>query len=90
MQAFKVGADAVAALVTGKIDCVIIDNEPAKAYVAANEGLKILDSAYVTEDYAIAIAQGNAELLEQVNGALEDLIADGTVQSILDKYINAD
>ena len=90
VQAFKVGADAVAALVTGKIDCVIIDNEPAKAYVAANEGLKILDSAYVTEDYAIAIAQGNAELLEQVNGALEDLIADGTVQSILDKYINAD
>ena len=90
VQAFKVGADAVAALVAGKVDCVIIDNEPAKAYVAANEGLKILDSAYVTEEYAIAVALDNTELLDQINAALEELTADGTVQSILDKYITAD
>ena len=87
---FPVGADAVEALKTGKVDCVIIDNEPAKAYVAANEGLKILETEYVVEDYAIAVALENTELLDKINGALEELIADGTVQQILDKYITAD
>jgi len=84
------GADAVMALKSGKVDCVIIDNEPAKAFVAKNEGLKILDTEYAVEDYAIAMNKGNADLYEQVNAALEELIADGTVQKILDKYINAD
>ncbi len=87
---FPVGADAVEALKTGKVDCVIIDNEPAKAYVSMNEGLKILDTEYVTEDYAIAVKLENTELLEKINKALEELIADGSVQQILDKYINAD
>ena len=87
---FPVGADAVEALKTGKVDCVIIDNEPAKAYVAANEGLKILETEYVVEDYAIAVALENTELLDKINAALEELIADGTVQQILDKYITAD
>ena len=87
---FPVGADAVEALKTGKVDCVIIDNEPAKAYVAMNEGLKILETEYVTEDYAIAVALENTELLDKINAALKELIEDGTVQKILDKYINAD
>ena len=87
---YAVGADAVEALKTGKVDCVIIDNEPAKAYVSMNEGLKILDTEYVTEDYAIAVKLENTELLEKINKALEELIADGSVQQILDKYINAD
>lgn len=87
---FPVGADAVEALKTGKVGCVIIDNEPAKAYVSMNEGLKILDTEYVTEDYAIAVKLENTELLEKINKALEELIADGSVQQILDKYINAD
>ena len=83
------GATAVQALTQGKLDCVIIDNQPAINFVAANEGLKILDTEYVTEDYAIAISKDNEELLNQINAALEELIADGTVQEILDKYIVA-
>ena len=81
------GADAVMALKSGKVDCVIIDNEPAKAFVAENEGLKILDTEYAVEDYAIAVNKDNAELLEQVDNALNELIKDGTVQKIVDKYI---
>ena len=83
------GAVAVQALVSGKVDCVIIDNEPAKSYVAANEGLIILDTAYAEEDYAICFNKDNTELQQKVNAALEELIADGTVQTIVDKYINA-
>jgi len=86
---YNKGADAVMSLKNDKVDCVIIDNEPAKAFVAANDGLKILDTAYATEDYAIAIAKESTELLEKVDGALQELIADGTVQSIIDKYISA-
>lgn len=84
------GALAVEALKAGKVDCVIIDNEPAKAYVAANEGLKILDTEYANEDYAICFAKENTELQTKVNNALKELIADGTVQDIVDKYINAE
>ena len=86
---YNKGADAVQSLATGKIDCVIIDNEPAKEFVAANEGLKILETEYAVEDYAICFAK-DSELTEKVNGALKELIADGTVQSIIDKYISAE
>ncbi len=82
------GALAVEALKAGKVDCVIIDNEPAKAYVAANTGLKILETAYAVEDYAICFQKGNTELKDAVNGALKELIADGSVKAIVDKYIN--
>ena len=84
---YNKGADAVMALKSGKVDCVIIDNEPAKAFVAENEGLKILDTEYAVEDYAIAISKNNEELLEAVDKALQELIADGTVAAIVDKYI---
>ena len=84
------GALAVEALKAGKVDCVIIDNEPAKAYVAANEGLKILDTEYANEDYAICFAKENTELQTKVNNALKELIADGSVQKVVDKYINAE
>ena len=87
---YQTGNDAVAALVAGKVQAVIIDNEPAKSYVAANEGLVVLDTEYVEEDYAICFAKENKELLEKVNTSLEKLIADGTVQSIIDKYITAE
>ena len=86
---FDNGAVAVQALLGDKVDCVIIDNEPAKSYVAANEGLKVLETAYVEEDYAICFNKENTELQEKVNGALKELIADGTVQKIIDKYIKA-
>ena len=86
---FDSGAAAVEALKSGKVDCVIIDNEPAKSYVAANEGLKILETEYAVEDYAICFAKDNTELQEKVNAALNELIADGSVQKIIDKYIKA-
>ena len=87
---YNKGADAVMALKNGKVDCVVIDNEPAKAFVEANEGLKILETEYVTEDYAIAVSKDNEALHTAVDTALQELIADGTVQSIIDKYITAE
>ena len=87
VQRYNKGADAVQALVTGKVDCVVIDNEPAKAFVDANPGLTILPTAYTEEDYAIAFAKENTELQTKVNNALKELIADGTTKKIIDKYI---
>ena len=83
------GAMAIEALKGGKVDAVVIDNEPAKAFVAANEGLKILETEYIVENYAIGISKDNPALRDAVDGALKELIADGTVKSIVDKYINA-
>lgn len=83
------GAAAVAALQNGTVDAVIIDNEPAKAFVEANEGLKILETEYANEDYAIAVAKGNTELLEKINAALEKLTADGSIDEIVSRYIPA-
>ena len=87
---YKTGADAVEALKTGKVSCVIIDNEPAKSFVAVNEGLKILETEYVTEDYAIAVSKNNPELLEKINKALKELKEDGTIDKIIAKYIPAE
>ena len=88
--AYDDGLTAVQALNNGQVDAVVIDNAPAKEFVAANPGLKILDTAYAQEDYAIGVAKGNTELLNAINGALEELQADGTLQSIVDKYIKAE
>ena len=90
VKQFSNGSLAVAALANGQVDCVVIDNEPAKNYVAANSGLKILDTEYVTEDYAIAISKDNDDLLKKVNDALEELKDDGTVGKIVGKYIKAE
>ena len=81
------GNEAVLGLKGGDVDCVIIDNEPAKALVAENEGLVILETAYADEDYAICVAKENEELLAALNTAIEELIADGTVDAIVAKYI---
>ena len=88
--AYDNGLTAVQALNNGQVDAVVIDNAPAKEFVAANTGLKILDTAYAEEDYAIGVAKGNTALLDAINGALEELQADGTLQSIVDKYIKAE
>lgn len=85
---FKTGADAVQALITDKVDCVVIDNEPAKSFVAANEGLKILETEYTVEDYAICVAKENTDLLNKINAALQDLKASGKLDEIISKYIN--
>ena len=87
VEQYNKGNDAVMALVSGKIDAVVIDNEPAKSYVAANEGLKILDTEYVTEEYAAALNKDNTALLDAINGALAELKADGTLDAIISKYI---
>ena len=87
VKSFGKTTDAVEALKNGQVDCVILDNEPAKALVAANEGLHILDTEYAVEDYAIAIAKENTDLLDKINTALAELKDDGTLQSIVDKYI---
>ncbi len=87
IERFKTGTDAVLALTSGKVDCVVIDNEPAKNFLAANEGLAILETEYAVEDYAMCFSKDTPELTEKVNGALKELIADGTVQAIIDKYI---
>ena len=84
------GITAVQALLNGSVDCVIIDNAPAQEFVKANPGLSILEGAWVEEDYAIGFKKGNTELKDAVNQALKELIADGTVQSIVDKYIPAE
>ena len=90
VEQYNKGADAILALTQGKIDAVIIDNQPALNFVDSNEGLRILDTEYVEEEYAACISKDNEALLEAVNGALEELKADGTIQSILDKYIVAE
>ncbi|MBQ6788932.1 MAG: transporter substrate-binding domain-containing protein [Clostridia bacterium] len=84
---YKTGNDAVQALVSGKVTAVIIDNEPAKSYVASNEGLKILETSYTEEDYAICVSKDNDELLEKINKALAELTEAGEIQKIVDKYI---
>lgn len=87
VEKFNKGNDAVMALSQGKVDAVIIDNQPALSYVSSTQGLKILDTQYAEEEYAACISKDNTELLDAVNGALAELKADGTIQSILDKYI---
>lgn len=86
---YNKGADAVEALKSDKVDCVIIDNEPAKSFVAANDGLKILDTEYAVEDYAICVSKDNDELLKKIDKAITKLKDDGTLQKIVDKYINS-
>ena len=87
--AYDSGLTAVQALNNGQVDAVVIDNAPAKEYVAANPGLKVLETSYAEEDYAIGMAKGSS-LEDVVNAALEELKADGTLQSIVDKYITAE
>ncbi len=86
---YSKGSDAVQALKTGKVDCVVIDNEPAKNFAAEVEGLKILETEYVLENYAGAMSKDNTALYEAVNAALDELIADGTVKAIVETYIPA-
>ena len=88
--AYDDGLTAVQMLNNGQVDCVVIDNAPAKEFVAANPGLKLLDTAYVEESYAIGVGKGNTELKDAINTALEELKADGTLQAIVDKYITAE
>jgi len=89
VERYSKGFEAVQAMMQGKIDAVVIDQEPAKVFVSENEGIKILDEALTVEEYAIAIKKGNTELVEKVNSALAELKDSGELQKIIDKYISA-
>ena len=89
-ERYDKGMDAVQALSQGKVDAVIIDSEVAKKFVEETSGLKVLDEAYADENYAIAVKKGNKELLDGVNKALSELKSDGTIDSIIAKYIKAE
>ena len=89
VTAFDNGASAVQALQNGQVDCVIIDSAPAAEFVAANPGLALLEGNWVEEAYAIGMSKENTALQTTINEALAELIADGTVQGIVDKYISA-
>lgn len=90
IERFNKGADAVNALKQGKVDCVIIDNEPAKVFVSKNDDLQILPNPFADEDYAIALKKGRTDLLDKLNGALKELKEDGTIDKILANYIGDD
>jgi ABC-type amino acid transport substrate-binding protein len=90
VMAYDDGFTAVQALMNGQVDCVVIDNAPAQEFVKNNAGLTILDTEYANEDYAIGLNKGNTALLDAINTALNELISDGTVQTIIDKYIPAE
>ncbi len=90
VKQYENGALAVAALNNGQVDCVVIDNEPAKNFVKANEGLKILETEYAVEDYAAAISKDNTELTKNFNKALKELKDSGELAKIINKYIPAE
>ena len=90
VERYNKGAEAVQALVQGKIDAVIIDNEPAKVFVSENEGLTTIEDAYEAEQYAIAVAKDNTELLDKINASIANLKESGKLQEIIDKYISAE
>ena len=87
IQRFIKYPDAINALKSGKLECVILDDQVAKAFVAENPDLKMLDTAYADEDYAMCLAKDNP-LTEQINAVLEEMLEDGTMQAIIDKYIS--
>ncbi len=90
IERYNKGMEAVQALSQGKIDAVIVDREPAKVFVSQNEGIKMLDQEFTVEEYAIAVAKENEELLEKINGSIESLKSSGKLQEIVDKYISAE
>ena len=90
VAAFDNGITAVQALMNDQVDCVVIDQGPAQSFVEQNPGLTILDTEYTVEDYAIGVKKGNTALLDAINTALSELKEDGTIQSIVDKYITAE
>lgn len=87
---YNKGADAIQALKKNKVDCVIIDEQPAKAFVEKNSDLSILEEPLTVEEYAICIAKDKAEFCDKVNEIISSLKADGTIQKIIDNYISDD
>ena len=90
VERYNKGNDAVMALKQGKIDCVVIDSEPAKKFVEKNDDLEIVEDIFDKEEYAICLSKDNADLTKEFNEALKELKDDGTLDSIRDNYIGDD
>ena len=90
IERYNKGTDAIQALKNGKIDCVILDEQPSLAYTEKNVELKILKEEFALEDYAICIDKSNSELKEDINNALVALKEDGTLEQIIDNYVGTD
>lgn len=90
VERYKKGSEAILALKQGKVDAVVIDDEPAKVFVSKNDDLKILDEAFTVEEYAIAIKKGNDTLTEEINGALKTIRENGTLDNILKNWVGDD
>lgn len=89
-ERFNKGFEAVQALSQGKIDAVVIDEQPAQVFVEQTEGLKVLDESFTEEEYAAAVNKGNTALLDAINAALADLDESGKLDEIVAKYITAE
>lgn len=91
-EAFKKGTECVMELTNGKCDVVVIDSATAQKYVADNPGTKIVEdnAAFATEEYGIAVAKGNKELLDKINASVEKMLADGTISELAVKYSEAE
>lgn len=85
---YEATGQAIMALTAGKVDATVLDMEPAKEYVANNEGIKVLDTALAEEEYSIALPKDNSALLEEINNALKILKENGTYDKIYAKYFN--
>lgn len=90
VKRYPKGSSAVQALKTGKLDCVVIDTQPAEKFIEKNDDLKIVDGIFDAEEYAMCVKKGNTELLDQINAAMKELKEDGTVDKIIGNYIGDD
>ena len=83
--------EAILALKNGDVDCVMIDSAPAQNFVNANNDLRMIDGseAYIVEEYAICVKKDNKALLDELNAAIDELMKDGTIDAIIEKYIPA-
>lgn len=83
---FKKAVDAAIDLANGRLDAVVLDEQPALRIVAQNDALMVLDEALTEEEYAIAVRKNNPELLAAINAALAELEANGQKDELLEKY----
>ena len=77
---------AVADIINGKIDAVVVDEEPAKKIAENYDGIKLLEAPFIEEEYAIAVKKGNTELLTEINEALDKLVEDGTYDKLYEEF----
>ena len=90
VERFNSYFEAIQSLKQGKLDAVLIDKAPAKVFLQQNDDLQKVGDDLDKEEYAIAVAKGNTELVDKLNNAISELKADGTFDEIMNKYIPAE